>query len=129
MNAYKLAYGFCAKELGDETTQLHSECVIDACMSMCKDTDFNKDIFAIAGWLHDIARKKNTEKHHEAALEYVDKFLAMHPEYLYIKEEIVDCIRNHRSDGNPRTIYGLVFKAANKVAMRNLKWLETKHED
>lgn len=124
--AHNLARQFFMEEWGDEKIRLHSECVIEACLNMTAGTGLNKDIFTIAGWIHDLGRKTDKDRHHELSVDIFWKFLKKHPEYNNIEEEVRDCIIHHRKDGKPKTTYGLVFKAADKVALHNKKWLEYK---
>ena len=117
------AQEFYESAWGNEVIRAHSECVIEACVQMCVGTDLNEDVFVIAGWIHDIGRKIDKATHHELSLDFLDEFLEQNPQYSKLKEDIVDCIRHHRRDGTPSTVYGLVFKAADKVALHNKKWL------
>jgi len=125
MNKAKL---FFIKEYNDEKMLIHSECVIEACVNMVKNTNLNKDIFIIAGWVHDMGKKEDKENHHEESIPFLHKFLEQNPEYKDLKEELEDCVLNHRSKGKPKTIYGLVFKAADKVALNNKRWFEFKKQ-
>lgn len=122
----KLAHAFFAEEWDDEKIRIHSECVIEACLNMAKNTDLKEEVFIIAGWVHDIGIKIDKDKHHELSLDFLDKFLGKYPEFEPIKEELKDCILNHRTEGKPKTLYGLIFKTADKVALRNKKWLAYK---
>jgi HD superfamily phosphodiesterase len=122
--SYRLSKAFFESVWGDKSMRIHSECVIDACLNISKNTDLNKDIFIVAGWLHDLGRKKDKDTHHELSLGFLKDFLTIHPVFSKFQEEIEDCILNHRSDGCPKTIYGLIFKCADKVALHNIKWLK-----
>lgn len=124
MNTNKLTSNFFTKQYNNKKMMVHSECVIEACLNMVRNTNLNKDIFIIAGWIHDLGKKINKENHHQESIPLLHKFLEQNPKYNDIKNELEDCILNHRSHGNPKTIYGLIFKAADKVALRNKKWLE-----
>ena len=57
---------------------------------------------------------------------FLKDFLKENPKFIKIQNEIEDCILNHRTEGNPKTIYGLIFKCADKVALHNNKWVEYK---
>ena len=126
MESYKLGKDFFEKTWGDEAIMIHSECVIDACMNISDNTNLNKDVFVVAGWLHDLGRKQDKDSHHVLSAIFFKDFLEIHPGFVKFRDEIEDCILNHRSDGCPKTIYGLIFKCADKVALHNVKWLEYK---
>jgi HD superfamily phosphodiesterase len=117
---------FFEKKWNDEKIKIHSECVIEACINMSLNTNLNQDIFIIAGWIHDLGIKIDKDKHHISSLDFLKEFLEENKEFSSFKKELDDCILNHRSDGNPETIYGIVFKCADKVALHNNKWLEYK---
>jgi metal-dependent HD superfamily phosphatase/phosphodiesterase len=121
---YNLGKDFFEKIWGDEKIKLHSECVIEACLNFSINTDLNKEIFIVAGWLHDIGRKIDKDSHHFLGINFLDDFLKENPSLLFFREEIADCILNHRSDGKPKTVYGMIFKCADKVALHNIKWLK-----
>ena len=125
-NSYKLGKEFFEKVWNNEKIKIHSECVIEACINMSINTELNKDIFIIAGWIHDIGRKLDKDSHHILSIDFLKNFLKENPEFIKIQNEIEDCILNHRTDGNPKTIYGLIFKCADKVALHNNKWIEYK---
>ena len=42
---------------------------------MSKNTNLDTDIFIVAGWIHDIGRKIDVEKHHIISLDFLDEFL------------------------------------------------------
>lgn len=124
---YKIGKAFFEKKWNDEKIKIHSECVIDACINMSLRTDLNQDIFIIAGWIHDLGKKIDKDTHHIISLDFLKEFLEENKEFIQFKTELEDCIINHRSDGKPETIYGLIFKCADKVALHNNKWLEYKN--
>ncbi len=121
--AYDLAKKFFEDEWNDKKIKLHSECVIDCCKGMIKDTDLNPDVFDIAGWLHDIGRKEDKDTHHEIGLRYLDKFLKIYPEYSKLKTELHDCILNHRRTQVPEMIYGRIIQVADKVSKHHRDWI------
>ena len=123
-NAYSKAKKFFEKEWNDEKIKIHSACVIDCCNNMIKNTELNSTIFDIAGWIHDVGRKEDKNKHHEIGLRYLDKFLQMYPEFNSIKEEISDCILNHRRKQTPTTIYGKIMQVADKLSLHHKDWIE-----
>ncbi|MDP7506264.1 MAG: hypothetical protein QF362_02360 [Candidatus Woesearchaeota archaeon] len=123
---YKIGKAFFEKEWNDEKIKIHSECVIEACINMSLSTDLNQNIFIIAGWIHDLGRKIDKDSHHVLSLDFLKEFLKENTNFTEIEKELKDCILNHRSEGNPETIYGLIFKCADKVALHNNKWLEYK---
>ena len=108
---------------GDERVRLHSECVIEACLALCSNTDLDPDVFVIAGWVHDLGRKVDKGSHHLVSLRFLDGFLEENPGFAYLRDDVEDCIRNHRSGGTPETLYGRVFQCADKVALRDKRWL------
>ena len=125
-NNYEIGRKFFEKVWNDEKIKIHSECVIESCMNISENTDLNKNVFIIAGWIHDIGRKINKDEHHVLSINFLKDFLIEYPEFVEIEDELRDCILNHRIDGCPKTIYGLIFKCADKVALHNTKWLKYK---
>ena len=117
------AKNFFIENWNDEKHLIHCQAVINSCLGMVQNTDFNVDVFIIAGWIHDMGKTISVENHHKFAEPLLDKFFEMNPIYKYLKPEIMDCIINHRTSGKPETIYGQVFKVADKIALRNLRWL------
>ncbi|MBC8494799.1 HD domain-containing protein [archaeon] len=124
--ANKQAFGFYVQEWNDEKIKIHSECVIDACLNMANNSNLKKEVFIIAGWIHDIGRKIDKDNHQIISLDFLKKFLTQHPEYEELKDLISDCILNHRTNEVPTTKYGQIFQLADKVALKNDKWLEYK---
>jgi hypothetical protein len=125
MGLNKICASFFKKKWGDLSIGLHSKCVIECCLSLTKNTDLDSDIFIIAGWIHDLGRQKDVLQHHKISLDYFDMFLQEYPEFVEKKDLVVDCIINHRTDGSPQTIYGIVFKACDKIAFHHKKWLKS----
>ena len=46
----------------DEKIKIHSECVIEACINMSKNTELNQDVFIIAGWIQKVPIKRQVHK-------------------------------------------------------------------
>lgn len=105
---------------------VHSECVVDICVNAIKNTDLNPDVLIIAGFIHDLGRKIDKDRHHEIGVGFLDKFIEEFPEYVKLREDIADCILNHRTNGNPNTVYGRIIQAADKVAKHHQRWLDYK---
>lgn len=120
------AFEFWKKEMGDEKHNIHCAAVIEACIGMANNTDLELEIFIVAGWIHDMGKLVDKKTHHIESLKYLNKFLNQNTEYEKWKLELKDCILNHRTNGTPKTIYGIIFKCADKVALYNKKWLEYK---
>jgi len=120
------AFKFWQKHAGDKKHLIHNIAVIEACLGMVNNTDLEPEVFIIAGWIHDLGKLNDKENHHIESLKFLKEFLAQNPEYNKWNKELADCIKNHRTKGNPETIYGQVFKVADKAALRNKKWLEYK---
>lgn len=123
-NIYNISKEFFEEKYNDERMKVHSMCVIDCCKNMIKDTDLNPIVFDVAGWIHDIGKKDNKDRHHEISLEYFDEFLKKYPEFKSIKYEISDCILNHRREQIPETIYGKIMQVADKVSLCHKDWIE-----
>ena len=121
---YSKAKKFFEEEWNDEKIKVHSACVIDCCKNMIKNTNLNPIVFDIAGWIHDIGRKDDKDRHHEIGLDYLDKFLKKHSEFIFIKKELSDCILNHRGKQTPTTIYGKIMQTADKVSMHHKDWIK-----
>jgi HD superfamily phosphodiesterase len=119
---------FEGKKCG-EKMHVHCSCVIECCLGMAKDSDLDEQVFIVAGWIHDIAKKINDEQHHEISVIYLDEFLELHPEYNPKRREIADCIVHHRRAGKPETIYGMIFRAADKAAKHKLRCIRWKQEN
>ena len=104
-NNYKIGKEFFEKIWNDEKIKIHSECVIEACINMSINTELNKDIFIIAGWIHDIGRKLDKDSHHILSIDFLKDFLKENPQFIKNQNEIEECILNHRTDRNHKTIY------------------------
>lgn len=123
MDFNKIGKLFFEKEWEDIPIKVHNECVIQSCLNMIKNTNLDKEIFIIAGWIHDLGRKEDIENHPTISLKYLEKFILENKEIEQKKELIMDCILNHRNSGNPKTIYGKIFKTADKVSFHTDKWI------
>ncbi len=123
-NAYTKSKHFFEEKWNNEKIKIHSACVIDCCKNMIKNTDLNPVIFEIAGWIHDIGRKDDKDKHHELGLGYLNEFLKKYPEFDSLKGKISDCILNHRRKQTPRTIYGRIMQVADKLSLHHKDWIE-----
>lgn len=117
---------FFMKMWGDEKHHIHCQAVIDACIGMAAGTTLDKNVFLVAGWLHDLGKMKDDENHHVASLEFLDDYLKEAPSFEPLRETIIDCITNHRSNGAPKTLYGRIFQLADKVALLDTRWLAFK---
>jgi len=109
------AYEFWKHHMGDKKHFIHCSQMINACLNVTQYSDLNKEIFIIAGWLHDMGKLINKEHHNVMSLEYLDKFVMQYKEYEYMTSELFDCIYNHRTTGTPETIYGIIFRWADKM--------------
>lgn len=118
-NVNKIAHSFFRHQWDNKTIEIHSQCVIDVCLSLVKKTELDSRVFIIAGWIHDLGRKTDKDNHHLLSLKYLDEFLKKHPQFQDIKRELRDCVVNHRSKCEPKTIYGLLFKQADKAALKD----------
>jgi len=112
------AYLFWKQHMGDKKHFIHCSNMINACLNATQNSDLNKDIFIIAGWLHDMGKLINKTNHNITSLHYLDRFLIANKEYENICDELFDCIYNHRTTGTPKTIYGKVFKWADKIPIK-----------
>jgi len=126
--SYELGKRFFEKKWNDERIRIHSECVIETCLHMIINTHLHKEILIIAGWIHDLGRKIEKENHHIISLDALKEFLLENKELNIYEKELEDCIKNHRSNGKQKTIYGLIFKCADKIALHHNKWLKYKEE-
>ena len=120
------AFEFWKQKAGDKKHEIHCSAVIEACLGMIKNTDLEPEIFIIAGWIHDLGKLTDKENHHIESLKFLEEFLKENSGCRKWEKELIDCVKNHRTRGNPETTYGLVFKTADKVALRNKGWLEYK---
>jgi HD superfamily phosphodiesterase len=93
---------------------------------MARDTDLNLDVFKVAGYIHDIGRKCDKDKHHILSMDFLEMFFQNNQRYANLRSDVADCILNHRSEGKPATVYGIIFQAADKAALRKRKWLDFK---
>lgn len=122
----KASKKFFMDEWGDARILLHSECVIASCLGMAMDTDLDVRIFVMAGYLHDLGIKIDKEKHNVLSMDFLERFFQLFPGYVGLRAEIADCILNHRSEGKPATVYGIIFQAADKAALHKREWLDFK---
>lgn len=127
--SYKFCERFYVDQWGNERTMIHSVCVIETCLNIIKGTNLDSDVFIIAGWIHDLGRKVDKEDHHMISLSFLDRFLDLYPVFNANKDLIIDCIQNHRSMGKPETIYGEIFKVADKLALHHKVWMGYKNKD
>jgi len=123
-----VAKKFFDEHEGTEKLEMHCDCVIECCCGMAKETDLNQEVFVVAGWLHDLGKEADAEKHHELGVRIFQEFLQQYPQYDSLKMEIEDCILHHRRSGEPQTIYGMIFRAADKVAKHKLRYMEWKRK-
>jgi len=122
--SYISAGDFFNKRCDVEAIRIHSECVIETALNLTRDTILEEDVFIIAGFLHDIARKESKEVHHLIAVENLKLFLTEHPVYKKHYEEIRDCLVHHRRFENPQTIYAKVFQIAVMLTPYTNRWKE-----
>ena len=122
--SYISAGDFFNKRCNIEAIRIHSECVIETSLNFSKDTILEEDIFIIAGFLHDIARKESKEIHHLIAVENLKLFLKEYPQYKKYFEEIRDCLIHHRRFEKPQTIYARIFQVAVMMTPYTNKWKE-----
>jgi metal-dependent HD superfamily phosphatase/phosphodiesterase len=106
----------------DEKMRVHCAAVIDCCIGACTGTTLNNEVFVIAGWIHDLGKLTGKANHHNTSLLFLDEFLAEAPQYEHLRPEITDCILHHRTQGTPTTLYGELFKVADKVALESEAW-------
>jgi len=123
------SFEFWNKLMGDQKHNVHCGAVIDACLGMIKDTTLNEEVFIIAGWIHDMGKIVDKENHHLESVHFLNRFLKEYPVHEAWREQLEDCIVHHRSSGKPKTIYGQIFKCADKVALQNNDWLAFKKEE
>lgn len=102
--------------------------LIVACLGMIRNTDFDPVVFILAGWLHDMGKLIDKEKHHQESLKFVKKFMDKHPEYNEYTDLVEDCVVNHRSTGTPSSAYARIFQLADKIALRNHDWIAYKKQ-
>lgn len=119
-------FEFWKKEIGDQKHDIHCGAVIEACLGMISNTNLEPEVFVIAGWIHDMGKLIDKENHHLESINFLYEFIRQNKEYEKLNFELRDCILNHRTGSNPETLYGLIFKCADKVALHNNKWLEYK---
>ena len=122
--SYISAGEFFDKRCKIETIRIHNECVIETTLNLARDTVLEEDVFIIAGFLHDIARKESPEIHHLIAVENLKIFLDEYPQYNKHFEEIRDCLVHHRKFENPQTIYARIFQVAVMLTPYTNKWQE-----
>ena len=124
-----VAFKFWKNKAGDEKHNIHCGAVIEACLGMINNTNLNKEIFIIAGWLHDLGKIIDKPNHHIESLKFLNEFLELHDKYKKWNIELKDCILNHRTEMEPKTLYGKIFQIADKVALLDKDWIDYKHEN
>jgi HD superfamily phosphodiesterase len=122
--SYILAGEFFDDVCDISSIRLHSEVVIDICLNSIDGTVLDEDVFIIAGFFHDIARRENFDSHQKFAINYLKKFLEEYPEYKKHYEYIRDAIVHHRRFEHPQTIYGKIFKNAVMMVAYSNRWRE-----
>jgi len=120
------AYTFWEKEMGDEKHLIHCSAVINAALAMIQHTNLEPEIIIIAGWIHDMGKLTDKKNHHVESLTYLETYLKEHEQYRAYEEQLKDCILNHRRGGTPTTIYGQIMQVADKVALKDKRWIEYK---
>ncbi len=121
MNKMHEAEDFFIKNWNDEKMKIHSKCVINCGLTMI-DQKIAPDIIIIAGWLHDMGKIIDKKNHHIESVKYVNKFIKQNKKYERLYEDIVDCVLNHRSCGNPKTRVGKIFQKCDKLALNEPEW-------
>jgi len=76
----------------------------------------DKDIFKIAGWLHDVAKVKSDKNHSKESAKIAKKFLKDKIDDDKLKI-ILDCIANHGKKDHPKTKEGKIIQSADKLAI------------
>ncbi len=120
------AFEYWKKEMGDEKHRLHCSLVIKSCLGMIENTDLNEEVFIISGWIHDMGKLISKKNHNEESLKFLNIFLEENTEFEKYRNEIEDCVLNHRTGLIPKTVYGQIFQLSDKVALRNLDWIKYK---
>ena len=121
-----LAEQFFIDTWNDPKHLIHNRAVLRACLGMIQGTVLNPEIFVISAWIHDLGKLKDKERHHIESIPYLDTFILRFPEYKQHYGLLHDCILNHRTVCKPTTIYGEIFRVADKVASQSNEWIEFK---
>lgn len=90
---------------------LHSAGVVKTSLQLAEGKKVDKNALIIAGWLHDIGRRKSVKGHAEISLEIAEEHFGKLP------EKIKDCILNHGNSGKPKTIEGKMIQLADKLSI------------
>ncbi len=113
-NAKKIAFAISKKIQPPEQRDfflIHSQKVVNISKLIAKKINFGRDIFEIAGWIHDIGYSKNIKTHSRHTIPI------LHDLGYEIDNILKDCILNHGSDKKPKTIEGKIFQLADKLSI------------
>lgn len=116
----------------DKKHKIHCQAVEDCCFGMIKNTDMDRNIFIIASWIHDMGKIIDKKNHEIESINILKVFLNKYNHNYIFKDKIEiikDCILNHRTNGKPNTLYGRIFKLADKVALIDKNWIKWRNQN
>lgn len=108
----------------DEVFALHTQLVLKYSLIIAKEREVNKDALSAACWLHDSGRFIDDKNHRIAGLRVAQKFFEKYEiTSLTFKTIVNDCIKNHSTDGKPKSIEGKIIKEADRLALIDPKYI------
>lgn len=108
----------------DEAFVLHTQLVLKYSFKIAKGREVNKDALSAACWLHDMGRFIDDKNHRIAGLRVAQKFFEKYEITSPTFKAIVnDCIKNHSTDGKPKTIEGKIIKEADRLALIDIRYI------
>ncbi len=90
---------------------VHSEKVGRVAKMIAQKLGIYSDIFEIAGWVHDIGYSVDFKHHADYAVPILKEL------GYEVSDVLEDCVLNHGSDKNPKTIEGKIFQVADKLSI------------
>lgn len=99
-------------DLKDQFHYVHTKNVVNIVSYISKKFKLNIDKMQAIAWVHDIGYSLNNK------LDHCENSLKLLRERNILLDEIEeDCIKNHSSSKNPKTIEGKLFQIANKLSI------------
>jgi len=90
---------------------VHAEGVVRTALLLSEGKKVDKELIAIASWLHDIGKTIEEGSHAENSISILEK------ENFEISEKLRDCILNHGTNGKPNCEEARIINIADKASI------------